>query len=125
MVGAPSPTIYGRVWEMDVTPGMGRGEGIVAAVGWGPDRSDPADNDAWTWSEADYNIDVDSGIEEGDLANDEYQGSVTPTEAGDFDYAFRFSIDDGEWRYCDRTGTAADEDYEPEWAGNLIVIDPN
>ncbi len=122
VAGQESDSIFGRVYESGVTEGAGQGAGILAQVGFGPDGSDPTTNAAgWTWVDASYNVDVD-GLTPGDLANDEYMGSVTVPQAGSYDYAYRFSADNGRtWLYCDQDGS--DNGYDPAQAGELTVSD--
>lgn len=118
--GRETEAIYGRVYKDGVTPGAGQGAGILAQVGYGPDGSDPsADASNWTWVDATYNVDVD-GLTPGDLANDEYQATLTVQQAGTFDYAYRFSADNGNtWLYCDQDGS--DNGYSPDQAGDMTV----
>jgi len=49
---------------------------VLAQAGFGPDGADP-DAGAFTWADADYNVDAD-GLAPGDLANDEYQAVLVP-----------------------------------------------
>ncbi|NMC71197.1 MAG: hypothetical protein GYA57_14180 [Myxococcales bacterium] len=115
--GATSEPVYGRVWAAGVTPGAGRGAGIRGQVGYGSPSADPA---TWTWTEADFNVDVD-GLAPGDLANDEYWQRLTATTPGTYAYAYRFTMDDGRsWRYCDLDGAAVGE-FSIAQAGTLTV----
>jgi len=115
--GAASEPVYGRVWAAGVTPGAGRGAGIRGQVGYGSPSADPA---TWTWTEADFNVDVD-GLAPGDRANDEYWQRIPPTTPGTYAYAYRFTMDDGRsWRYCDLDGTAVGE-FSIDQAGTLTV----
>ncbi len=119
-VGEESASIYGRVYKQDVTQGAGQGTGIMAQVGYGPDGSDPSsDPSSWTWTDASYNVDVD-GLTQGDLANDEYMGTLTVQQTGTYDFAYRFSADNGaSWLYCDQDGS--DNGYLPAQAGDMTV----
>jgi secreted trypsin-like serine protease len=92
--------IYGRVWVDGVTRGHGRGDGVLAEVGFGPAGSVPDTAPGWIWYAAHYNVDAD-GLAAGDLANDEYMGSVFPYAAGTYSMAYRFSVDGGAtWKTC-------------------------
>jgi hypothetical protein len=107
-----SEVIYGRVHEPGITDSPGEGPGVLGQVGLGPDGTDPA-TAGWTWWSATYN--VDDGA-----ANDEYEGQLTATVEGSFDFAYRFSLDDGTtWVYCDRTGSS--DGYSSADAGTLTV----
>jgi len=118
--GAGAP-VYGWVLRAGVTDAPGRGAGVIAEVGWGPDASDPsADPTGWTFEGAAYNVDTGAG------ANDEYQGSVlvpAGTPAGSYDYAVRVSLDGGAtFRYCDANGNdGAANLYDVAQAGDLTV----
>jgi len=95
--------VYGWVYQPGVTDAVGRGTGITAELGWGDPADDPTVHPGrWTWVTATYNTDKD-GLASGDLANDEYVGTLTASGvAGSYAYAFRFSTDDGaSWTYAD------------------------
>jgi len=95
-VGNPTPTIYGRVYVAGVTNGVGQGAGIEAEIGWGDSATSPV---LWTnWVSAAYGSDTD-----GD-ANDEYQGTFTPSSAGTYGYVYRFRVNSGAWAYGDLDG---------------------
>jgi hypothetical protein len=114
---AATSAIYGRVYVESVTPGVGAGPGVRAQIGIGVLGSDPG---GWAWADATYNIDVD-GIVPGDRANDEYAASLLGRAEGDYSYAYRFSLDDGEtWLLCDRTGS--DDGFNVAHAGTLHVL---
>ncbi len=115
--GTPSDYVYGRVWAEGVTPGAGQGAGIRGQLGYGAAADDPT---SWSWTDADYNVDVD-GMTSGDLANDEYWQRLTVPTAVSYAYAYRFTMDDGRsWRYCDLDGTAVGE-FTVDQAGALTV----
>ena len=122
--GGSSEVIYAWVYEAGVTEGSGAGAGVSVEVGVGADGSDPAAG-GWSWNTATYNVDAD-GLSSGDLANDEYQGTVTaPAAAGDYDVCARVSIDGGaSWTYCDLggdgcSGSGSDDGYDPSTAASL------
>lgn len=119
-------TFYARVYEeglTDRTTGTDTDAALLAEVGYGADGSTPGGD--WTWRDALGNTGWDDAAEPG---NDEYIGEWTTDEAGTFDVAFRFSLDDGAtWLYCDQgAGVGADgaeNGYQPENAAELIVVD--
>lgn len=90
---------------------------LVAQIGVGPDGSDPTTSTAWTWTSAQPNVGYDFTQN-----NDEYTADVTaPAGAGSYDYAFRYSGDNGQtWTYCDQNAGATDG-YQPAEAGDLTV----
>jgi hypothetical protein len=108
---------YGRVFVGTVTEGDGQGPGVRAQIGVGAVGEDPT---AWTWADAAYNVSVD-GMTAGDLANDEYAATLPGRAAGEYLYAFRFSVDDGAtWTTCDLTGT--EDGFAAADAGALHVV---
>jgi secreted trypsin-like serine protease len=97
---ATTEAIFGRVWVDGVTGGHGQGAGVLAEVGFGPNGSAPDTAPGWIWYGAQYNVDAD-GLSPGDLANDEYMGTVFPYAAGTYSLAYRFSVDRGTtWKTC-------------------------
>jgi hypothetical protein len=123
--GAAAGPVYGWLYQPGVTDAAGRGAGVIAEVGWGPDGSDPsADPSGWTFAGAAYNVDTMCAVTP--CANDEYQGAVlvpAGTPAGSYDYAVRLSLDGGGmFRYCDLDGNdGATNLYDPALAGALTV----
>jgi len=118
-VSSPTELIYGRVFAQGITAGAGQGAGVAAQVGYGPSDTDPSTDTNWQWFDAGYNTSVD-GLTQGDLANDEYMGSVTVAQAGTYSYAYRFSKDGGNsWLYCDQDGS--DNGFATDQAGALEV----
>jgi len=113
-VGIATENIYGLVYELGITDSAGQGAGIIAELGYGPSGSDPQlEWEDRAWNQASYSD--DSAI------YDEYVGVITPTDAGTFDYCYRFSLDDGaNWVYGDLDGS--ENGYDPSQAGNLTVI---
>jgi glycosidase/fibronectin type 3 domain-containing protein len=104
--------VYGQVWIDGVTNQPGPTESLRAELGFGPDGSNPAGNDAWTWVEASFNVDAGN--------NDEFVATMLPDEIGTFDYAYRYSTTDGaEWVYADLDGIG--NGYSPAQAGSLMV----
>ena len=113
----PTDPLYGRVMHAGVTEGGGAGSGITAEVGRGAHGSDPSAG-GWTWEAASYFDDVDHlGVDDAD----EYMAVLTVSSAGDYSYAFRFSVDHGEsWRHCDLDGST--DGFETDNAGTLRVM---
>ena len=75
---------------------------VTAEIGYG-DVGDDATG--FAYSAAAYNVDLD-GLEPGDLANDEWGGPLTVADAGSYNYAIRFKVeDDTDWTYCDLDGS--------------------
>ncbi len=109
IAGQETPAIYGRVFMQGVTEGEGRGDGIVAELGYGPDGSQPGDD--WTWVRAEYFGDVGE--------DDSYEAALVVDQPGEYDFAYRFSYQGGPWVYGDRDGS--EDGYAPEDAGSLVV----
>lgn len=96
---AASEAIYGRVWADGRTAGRGAGAGIVGEVGLAKAGTAPS-AEGWVYFGAHYNVDAD-GESPGDLANDEYMGTVFPYAPGTYDVAYRFSLDAAHtWTNC-------------------------
>ncbi len=103
--GIPSESLYGRVYVAGVTDGPGQGAGITAQFGYGPYLSNPTLSGDWNWFAATYHTSVD-GLVPGGLANDEYQGTLTFNQVGQYSVAVRFSRDGGtSWTVCDKDGS--------------------
>jgi hypothetical protein len=111
-VGTLTEFIYGRVYVAGSTENPGQGSGITAQLGYGADGSDPAAG-AWTWVDADYNVD--------NANNDEYKAKLDVATEGSYGYAYRFSADDGNtWLYCDTNGSG--DGYSSANQGDLSVV---
>jgi hypothetical protein len=97
--------VYGQVYHpgiTDITTGLDGG--LLAQVGYGPRDSHPLLEDyLWQWSDAQGNPNFNGvGVE---ANNDEYMGNLIFRDAGQYDYAYRFSGDQGRsWMYCDPNG---------------------
>ena len=105
-------TVYGQVWIDGVTNLPGPTPSLRAQLGFGPDGSDPAENPAWVWVEAIFNVDAGN--------NDEFMASLLPDATGTFDYAYRYTTTNGrDWLYADLDGTG--NGYSPSEAGSLTV----
>ncbi len=114
-------TVYGRAFAAGVTDastGLNPSSWLRAELAYGADGSNPA---TWTgWAAATGNSGfTGSGA---DLNNDEYQAALTFPAAGNYDYAFRFSGDNGAtWLYCDTDGAITNADYASANAGAMTV----
>jgi hypothetical protein len=125
--GSAAGPIYGWLYEPGLTDAVGRGAGVIAEVGWGPDGSDPSmDNSGWSFNGAAYNVDTMCDAMTMACSNDEYQGSLLiplGTSPGTYEYAVRLSLDGGaSFLYCDLDGNdGAGNVYSPGQAGVLTV----
>jgi hypothetical protein len=87
-------TVYGQVYEQNVTEANGASANVRAQLGYGPTSANPQ-YQAWTWLNATYNAQKSN--------NDEYQASFTLPAAGVYGYAYRVSLDQGvTWTLCDQ-----------------------
>ncbi|HVM17467.1 MAG TPA: alpha-amylase family glycosyl hydrolase [Gaiellaceae bacterium] len=88
-------TVYGQVWIDGVTAAAGATPGLAAQLGFGTVGSDPR---GWsTWEAMSFNVDAGN--------NDEFMGTLQPTEPGSYDYVVRYSTDGGaSWTYADLWG---------------------
>lgn len=116
--GSATAAIDGVVFVAGATSGAGQGAGVQAQLVWGPASSAPG-----TWSNIvtpTFAGDED-GLVQGDLANDRYTATITPTAAGTYGYAYRFSANGGTtWTYCDRLGGSP---FSPSEVGEMLVQD--
>lgn len=113
VLGAETPVLMAEVYKGGVTDFPGQGPDIVCEAGFGPSGSNPeTEPSEWKWVEANYS--GDSGN------NDVYSATLVPDEAGQFDWAFRFSVGgSGVWYVADLDGTVAA--YSPAQSGSLEV----
>jgi hypothetical protein len=106
-LGDATPVIYGRVWADGVTNvDPVDGTKILAQIGYGPADSNPFTDPGWMWFPTEYNADCRTCTEDCKPCgeNYEYMATVTPTEAGAYIVAFRYSIDGGfNWQFGDLT----------------------
>jgi len=117
-VGFPTDSIYGLVYEPDITEAIGQGLGIVAELGCGPDGSEPSDA-GWNWILAHYDSDIDS--------MDRYVATLTVNTEGTYDYAYRYRLEGQQtWAYADLDGndlgSGGTNGHSPSQAGHLAVI---
>jgi hypothetical protein len=115
-IGGDVPLIFGRVYVPGLTPGEGRGFGVRGQLGYGPDGTEPASASGWTWVEGAYN---------GEQGNDdEFVVALENVGGGLYDFAWRFTTDNGAtWIYADLPPGTVDG-YSVESAGSLYVLAP-
>ncbi len=120
--------VYGRIYEEGITDLSPLNDGtglILAAVGYGPDGSLPMDNPEWVWTPGFPNADYDGAGGLGEPNNDEYRADVVMPIPGEYDLAFRFSVDGGRtWQVCDSGDAGSSDGYRVEDAGRLVVDPP-
>lgn len=93
-------TAYGQVWIDGVTNRPGATPNLRAQLGFGPVGSNPANNPAWTWVDASFNVDAGN--------NDEFKASLLPEVIGVYDYVYRYTTTGGrDWLYADLSGPLA------------------
>jgi lamin tail-like protein len=118
-----SVDIYGRVYvagQTDQSTGNDPSPNLQAALGYGPDGSDPAVDATWVWAAATPNP-AWIGVGDPDQNNDEYQATLTLPAAGTYDYAYRFTGDGGSsFTYCDG-GAGSSDGYAAADAGQLTT----
>ncbi len=104
--------VYGQVWIDGVTNLPGQTPSLRAQLGYGPANSDPANNAAWKWVDASFNVNAGN--------NDEFVARLLPDTIGSFDYAYRYTTTNGrDWVYADLDGIG--NGYNPAQAGKLTV----
>lgn len=113
-VGTTTEFTYGQVWIDGVTSLPGPTPGLMAQAGFGPEGTDPEGNPDWVWVDAAFNVDAGN--------NDEFFVQLLPTEAGVFDYLYRYSVTGGAvWLYADLDGPVPAGGMPPN-PGKLTVI---
>ena len=118
VTGTNTPEIYAIVYEPGVTDSAGQGNGVMAQLGFGPRGSFPWEG-GWSWTDASYAGDYNS-------IYDKYRGTLFVTNPGEYDFAFRFSIDNGNtWVYADLNGNdlgaGGGDGYSLSRAGHMTV----
>lgn len=125
-VTGTTTSVFGRVFVSGLTDMSGVNNPapeLLAAVGYGPDGSDPA-LPTWTWTAAIPNAGYGPASPSYEANNDEYQATLTTPAPGAYDYAYRFSGDSGAtWTYCD-TGAGSSDNYQAAQAGQLTSTTP-
>jgi hypothetical protein len=116
MADVESEFVYGQVYEQGVTEESGCSSAIGAQLGYGNFETDPAQDASWVWIDADCN---DACSDCGN--NDEYLAKLTIAEAGQYNYAYRFTMDGGlSWVYAD-SGNGTLDGYQMENSGVVTV----
>ena len=119
-------TIYGRVFEpgiTDQTAGTDVDPQLQSQGGYGPDGSDPAGNGNWEWFVGSANLLYDGNAPGAEPNNDEYEVIFNAPAAGDYDMAYRFTLDGGQsWVYCDGGDIGSNDGYQPANAGQMSVV---
>jgi hypothetical protein len=114
-----SAQVFGRVFVAGRTDGARAGAGIRGEIGVGPAGTDPRDPAAgWTFTPAQPN----AGFNFAGENNDEYVGTVTAPAAGPVAYAYRFSVDGGDFLFCDTDGVTSDPNDLPFDVASLGVL---
>ena len=113
-------TFFMRYYEQGITdqsPSIDESETLSVEFGVGPANSDPRiQGEDWVWSNALPNDSYD-GNASGEPNNDEYLAEFAAEEVGNFDFAFRISIDlQQTWVYCDINGAGENEGTAPNYA---------
>ncbi|MCB9730231.1 MAG: lamin tail domain-containing protein [Deltaproteobacteria bacterium] len=130
LTGTPL-TLQGRLRQpglTDASPKTDTSASLRAEVAWGPDGSNPSvDDSGWTTVEATPDAEWQDATDPG---ADQWMGTFNAPAPGEWDYAFRFSVDGGaSWSWCDLATGAPGEDgsqngYQPANAGALTAL-PN
>jgi hypothetical protein len=116
-------TVFGRLFSGGLTDLSGVNDPapeVIGYVGWGPDGSDPAVDATWTWVAGTPNAGYGPASPNYEANNDEYQAVLSVPAPGTYDYAFRFSGDDGAtFTYCDGQAPGSSDGYQPANAGQM------
>jgi hypothetical protein len=130
LTGTPL-TLQGRLRQpglTDQTPITDLAPPVRAEVAWGPDGTNPAvDDSGWQTAEAAPDT---TWVDNTDPGADQWVGTFTTPAPGDWDYAFRFTVNGGAtWTWCDLATGLPGEDgsqngYQPANAGALTTL-PN
>jgi hypothetical protein len=115
--GTPTEPVFGQVWIDGVTSIPGPTPGLRAQAGFGPEGTNPDGHPDWIWAEAAFNVDAGN--------NDEFYVELMPTEIGNFDYLYRYTVDDGaDWLYADLDGPIPAGDMPPNPGKLTVVVAP-
>lgn len=92
------PMIYGRVYVEGCTGTETGCAGLVGELGVKKQGSE----EDYAYTEAEFNSQARQNYDHKLGNNDEFMAKLAlPTEAGAYDYVYRFKVDDGEWVMCD------------------------
>lgn len=96
-----SATLYAQLYHQGVTEASGAGTGITAQLGYGPanaliDASGNVNESAFSWINATFNVDQGN--------NDEWKATLPTPAVGTYKYAYRVSLNNGPYLYCDADG---------------------
>jgi hypothetical protein len=111
--------VVGQVWVQGVTTGTGKGDNVVAQLGWGPAGENPTTSANWSWAT--------SGAYKGDIGdNDEYEATLpNPGVVGSYGFAYRFQVNGGAFLYCDADGNSGGAaGFDTAKLGTLTVSAP-
>ena len=96
---------------------------LRAEVGYGPRGSDPSTHPDWQWRAALPNPGWNAQ-ERNEPGNDEYYADLVIETPGEYDLAYRFTVDDeAGWLYCDRNNGSTDG-YSVDQALQLTITAP-
>lgn len=116
-------TVYGRLYAGGLTDLSGVNDpapAVFGQVGYGPDGSDPALTDGWVWTTAVPNDGYGPGSPGYEMNNDEAMATLVVPDLGTYDFAYRFTGNDGAtWLYCDGGDAGSSDGYAPADAGQL------
>ncbi len=108
--GVQTP-VQGLAWSWP-SAGLRANAAFTADVGFGPRGTLPDVSPAWQWSPASLVEDLGDGTRH-------WEGLLRGTQAGEYDWCFRFRRDGGPYAYADLDG--GDDGYELDAAGRFTV----
>jgi hypothetical protein len=116
-------TAYGRLYSGGLTDISGVNDPapeVIGYVGYGPDGTDPTVDATWVWTAGTPNAGYGPASPLYEANNDEYQAVLSVPVPGTYDFAFRFSGDDGAtFTYCDGQDPGSSNGYSPVDAGQM------
>jgi len=117
--------VFGRLYSGGLTDLSGVNDpapGVIGYVGYGPDGTDPAVDATWTWVAGTPNAGYGPASPNYEANNDEYQATLSVPAPGTYDFAFRFTGDDGAtFTYCDGQPAGNSDGYQPANAGQMTA----
>ena len=120
--------VFGRLFIAGLTDLSGVDDPapqVAAAVGVGPDGSDPALGVGWVWHAGSPNLGYGPLSPGYEANNDEYQATLVVPAPGSYDVAFRFTGDGGaSFTYCDGQDAGSSNGYAAADAGQLDASPP-